>query len=181
MADCHQQFKALVKNCAAESKEPSVAAISTFLESSELQKAIAAQPTDFDPSEVVTFRVAEVIPANAAQGMKAIEQFWAEYTAGADDSKEQDGNLMTCLVTGKIGSVEQRLPFLIKGLIGGQPSGTALVSANSAPFASYGLKNSLTSPISREAAESFAKALNELLSSKQSRIYIGSTALRVLD
>lgn len=176
VADCHQQFKVLAKSCAIESKEPAVTAISTFLESDELQKAIEAKPADFDPSEVVTFRVGEVIPANAAQDMKAIEQFWARYTAGADDSAKQNVSLTTCLVTGKVGAVEQRLPFLIKGLIGGQPSGTALVSANSAPFASYGLKNSLTSPISREAAESFAKALNELLSSKQSRIYIGSTA-----
>lgn len=176
VADCHQQFKELVRVCAAQSKEPSVAAISAFLESNELQKAIADKPSEFDPSEVLTFQVGNVVPADAKRSMRSIENFWANYTVGSDDSAEKESETMTCLVTGKIGTVEQRLPFLIKGLIGGQPSGTALVSANSAPFASYGLKNSLTSPISREAAESFAKALNELIASKQSRIYIGSTA-----
>lgn len=175
VAECHQQFKDLIKTCAVQSQEPAVMAILTFLESDEVHRAIAGKPTEFDSSEVVTFRVGKIIPANAAEGISAVEQFWASYTAG-DDSTQPESDLMTCLVTGKVGAVEQRLPFLIKGLIGGQPSGTALVSANSAAFASYGLKNSLTSPISREAAESFAKALNDLLASKRSRLYVGSTA-----
>lgn len=71
---------------------------------------------------------------------------------------------MTCLITGETTTVEQRLPFKIKGIIGGQASGTALVSANSSAFMSYGLKNSLTSPISKDAAEKFANALNFLTS-----------------
>jgi CRISPR-associated protein Csd1 len=176
VAECHQQFKELVRTCALQSKEPVVETISTFLEGGELRRAIADKPTEFDPSEVVTFRVGTIIPADAAAAITAVEQFWAHYTASGDDSTQQESEQMTCLVTGKVGAVEQRLPFLIKGLIGGQPSGTALVSANSAAFASYGLKNSLTSPISREAAESFAKALNELIASQRSRMYVGSTA-----
>lgn len=175
VAECHQQFKALVKTCAVQSKEPSVATISAFLTGPELQCAIANKPPEFDPSEVVTFRVDGVIPASAAAGLSAIEQFWADYTAGESHCAAQ-ATPMTCLVTGNVGPVEQRLPFLIKGLIGGQPAGTALVSANAAAFSSYGLKNSLTSPISRDAAESFSKALNHLLANKQSRLDVGSTA-----
>jgi CRISPR-associated protein Csd1 len=41
---------------------------------------------------------------------------------------------------------------------------------------SYGLDNSLTSPISKDAGERFGKALNHLLASEKSRIYIGPTA-----
>ena len=40
---------------------------------------------------------------------------------------------------------------------------------------SYGLKNSLTSPISRDAAERFTNALNSLILDERTRIYIGST------
>lgn len=176
VAECHQQFKNLVKACAEDTNETLVGAISAFLNGSAIKDAIADIPHDFDPSEVVTFRIDGFIPANAAEKLIKVEQFWANYTTSSENSEKQESNSMTCLVTGKTGTVEQRLPFLVKGLIGGQPSGTALVSANSAAFASYGLKNSLTSPISREAAESFTKALNELISSNQSRMYVGSTA-----
>ncbi|MEM9007506.1 MAG: type I-C CRISPR-associated protein Cas8c/Csd1 [Cyanobacteria bacterium P01_F01_bin.86] len=176
VAECHQQFKVLLKACVEDTSELLIGAISTFLNGSAINDAIADIPDDFDPSEVVTFRIDGFIPANAAESHSKIEQFWANYTASSESSEKKASNSMTCLVTGKPGTVEQRLPFLVKGLIGGQPSGTALVSANSAAFASYGLKNSLTSPISREAAESFTKALNELISSNQSRMYVGSTA-----
>ncbi len=117
-----------------------------------------------------------MIPADAKYKFHKIEEFWAKYTSG-EISEDTDSNnpVMTCLITGEVTSVEKRLPFLIKGIFGGQPSGTALVSANSSAFMSYGLQNSLTSPISRDAAEKFAKALNSLIADDRSRIYIGST------
>lgn len=176
VAECHKQFKALVHRCAEDSQEPTIKAIAQFLNYTELEKAKAEIPNDFDPSEVVTFRVGDVIPGDADYQLHQVEAFWAKYTARKDE-KNANSNTpkMTCLITGEDGPVEKRLPFLIKGLIGGQPSGTALVSANSPPFMSYGLQNSLTSPISRNAAEKFAKALNLLIADQGSRLYIGST------
>ncbi len=175
VADCHEQFKQLVQSCAEATEEPTVKAIFHFLTTQELEKAKADLPKDFDPGEVVTFRVGEVIPADAAYKLHAVEAFWASYTSSEGEEGNSSSPMMTCLITGEEGIVEQRLPFLVKGLIGGQPSGTALVSANSPPFMSYGLQNSLTSPISRDAAERFTKALNSLIADERSRIYIGST------
>lgn len=172
--DCHTQFKDLVKTCAETTQDSSVKTILHFLTTPELETAKSNLPKDFDPGDVVTFRVGSIIPANAAENLESIEKFWAAYTSGGEEDSNSDTR-MTCLITGKETIVEQRLPFLVKGLIGGQPSGTALVSANSASFMSYGLKNSLTSPISRDAAESFTKALNSLIANERSRIYIGST------
>ena len=172
--DCHSQFIELVRNCLSATDEPSVNAVLHFLTTSELEKAKADLPKDFDPGEVVTFRVGNIIPADAGYGVTSVATFWAHYAAG-DDSESDSSSKMTCLVTGEKTTVEQRLPFLVKGLISGQPSGTALVSANSSPFMSYGLQNSLTSPISRDAAERFVKALNYLISDERSRLYIGST------
>jgi CRISPR-associated protein Csd1 len=172
--ECHTQFVDLVKTCAEATEEPSIRAILHFLTSSEIETANNNLPDDFDPGDVITFRVGNVVPANAAENLKSIEQFWADYTSGGAEDCNSDTQ-MVCLITGKETVVEQRLPFLVKGLIGGQPSGTAMVSANSPPFMSYGLKNSLTSPISRDAAESFTKALNSLIADERSRIYIGST------
>ncbi|BAU65302.1 hypothetical protein STA3757_26830 [Stanieria sp. NIES-3757] len=176
--ECHEQFKTLIQQCADETQESVVKTIATFLNSSEIEKAKVQIPKDFDPGEVVTFRVGNAIPSNSGENWHKIEEFWAKYTSG-ETSEDSDNNnpVMPCLITGEVTTVEKRLPFLIKGVIGGQPSGTALVSANSSAFMSYGLQNSLTSPISRDAAEKFAKALNSLIANEQgqSRIYIGST------
>lgn len=176
--ECHEQFKALIQQCAEETDEAELRAILYFLNSSEIEQAKKKLPDGFDPSDVLTFRVAGKIPANAAENWQKIQQFWANYTSGeTDESSDKSNPEMTCLITGDTTTVEQRLPFKIKGIIGGQASGTALVSANSSAFMSYGLKNSLTSPISKSAAEKFAKALNSLIANEQqqSRIYLGST------
>jgi len=173
--NCHEQFKQLIQICAEATQEPTVQAVLHFLTSSEIEAAKAELPDDFDPGEVITFSVDEAVPADAKSNFQAIEEFWAEYTSGGQVGQDNNAPVMTCLITGIEGIVEQRLPFLVKGLIGGQPSGTALVSANSPPFMSYGLKNSLTSPISRDAAEKFIKALNSLIADEKSRIYMSST------
>lgn len=174
--DCHNQFKQLIENCFQATQQPEVQAILHFLSTDEIEKAKADLPKDFDPGEVITFAFRDSVPADAAYKFHLIEDFWAKYTGGevSEDSNDKS-TMMTCLITGDVGIVEKRLPFLVKGIIGGQPSGTALVSANSPPFMSYGLQNSLTSPISRDAAEKFTKALNSLIGDEQSRIYVGST------
>jgi CRISPR-associated protein Csd1 len=175
LVGCHEQFKILIQACAEATGELTMIAIATFLNSPlELEKARneflqLLDAKKFDPTENITFRVGGKIPANAAENFLKIQEFWSDYTAG-------DSPMMTCLVTGEEKAVEQRLPFLVKGLFGGQPSGTALVSANAQAFTSYGLANSLTSPISREAAEKFTKALNHLLSGKNTRLSVGNTA-----
>jgi CRISPR-associated protein Csd1 len=176
VAECHEQFKALIQQCADETQEPLLHAIATFLKQWNPERDRSTLPKAFDPSDNVTFQVNGVIPADAKAHLHHIQEFWANYTSQGDSDSKESAPIMTCLVTGQEAPVVQRMPVLIKGLIGGQPSGTALVSANSDPFTSYGLKNSLTSPISRDAAEKFAKALNHLLADERSRLYVGSTA-----
>lgn len=181
VADCHQQFKDLIQKCWEATQDPKLQAIQIFLNGWQPEKLADCLPSGFkidkfDASDNITFQVDGVIIADARSSNHQIEQFWAKLTSGEREDSKESGAMATCLITGEEGLVVQRMPLLIKGLIGGQPSGTALVSANSDPFTSYGLKNSLTSPISRSAAEKFAKALNHLLADNRHRIYIGSTA-----
>jgi CRISPR-associated protein Csd1 len=181
VADCHQQFKALLQKCIEVTQEPNLTAVQIFLDHWHPNQLSECLPEGFkidkfDPSENITFRVDSVVLADSRTQLKSVEQFWADYTSGSNDAAKEPAPIMTCLITGKESEVAQRMPVLIKGLIGGQPSGTALVSANSDPFTSYGLKNSLSSPISRDAAEKFAKALNYLLANERTRLYVGSTA-----
>jgi CRISPR-associated protein Csd1 len=169
VAERHKQFKELVQRCFDATQEPTVQAIVKFFET--------WRPEDFsqagvDPADNFTFKVygigdRAIIPAAAAENLTAIQAFWAIDTAG------KDSPIMTCLVTGKEGPVEARLPVKIKGVPNGQTAGTSLVSANAAPFSSYGLENSLTSPISRDAGEGFGKALNQLISGAKTRLYMG--------
>lgn len=161
----HRQFTELVRHCAEKTGEPSVEAVVNFLENWSSEEADL--PEGFDPADNLTFRVGNVIPTDLAR----VQAFWAAESGG------KDSPIMTCLVTGEVGPVAQRMPVKVKGLtgIGGQAAGTSLVSANASAFESYGLDNSLTSPISRDAGERFGKALNYLLSSERSRIYIGPT------
>jgi len=167
VAERHRQFVDLVEQCAEETDEPSVQSVVEFLRAWDAGEHRELLPEGFDPQDNVTFRVRGVRPA---VDLKSVQNFWAGNTL------DEDNPVMRCLVTGELGPVEQRLPVKVKGLtgIGGQSAGTSIVSANAPAFESYGLENSLTSPISRDAGERFGKALNHLLQGESSRIYVGS-------
>lgn len=162
----HEAFVEILKECAESTQEPTVEAIVAFLENWNPQDAEGWE--GFDPADNVTFQVGGVVPA---EELESVQRFWASSTLSEEAPR------LECLVTGDFGPVERRLPVKVKGLtrVGGQSSGTSLVSANAPAFESYGLENSLTSPISRDAAERFGKALNHLLSDRDSHIYIGGT------
>ena len=160
--EAHTAFTELVRTCALATGEPSVVAVQKFLErrTPDLERL----PIDFDPATIVAFAVAGVAPTE----LESVQAFWAQYTVG--DGLQPVG---TCLVTGKVGSVVQRLPVKIRGLPGGQRAGTSLVSANAPAFEHYGFKNALNSPISREAGEKFTKALSHLLNDPRRHVVVG--------
>lgn len=165
VAERHRRFLELVENCALETGVEGVRAVATFLKAWDAGKHEGTLPEDFDPQDNIAFTVGGTEPTES----RAVKDFWANSTLAGE------GPRMECLVTGRLGPVEQRLPVKVKGLtgIGGQAAGTSLISANKEPFESYGLKNSLTSPISRDAGERFGKALNYLIADEKSRVFIG--------
>jgi CRISPR-associated protein Csd1 len=183
IADYHTQFKALVYDCAEKTDEPTVKAVSIFLKSWDSIRDRNLLPSDIDPSENVTFRVGNILPADAKAKLKKVEQFWLNYLSVPSDEDEikDQSPVMQCLITEEVTSVAKRMPISIKGLgaIGGNPTGTELVSANKNPFTSYGLENSLSSPISMGAAEGFSKALNHLIADDRHRINIGSKVIYI--
>jgi CRISPR-associated protein Csd1 len=168
VADRHRQFVDLTRRCAEATSSDEVRAVVAFLErwdAGEFREEVEGRE-GFDPQADLTFRVGGVYPVDLPE----VRAFWASETSGKDAPE------LECLVTGAVGPVEKRLPVKVKGLtrIGGQSAGTSLVSANAPAFESYGLENSLTSPISRDAGERFGKALNELLAGEKSRVFIGN-------
>ena len=137
-------------------------------------------------------------PAAAAEH-PALKEDWEELTSGANlvfryngdylhndpmirrawqrhyDSSGE-GPEMVCLVTGQKGPVEAVHPS-IKGVAGGQTSGTALVSFNAPAFCSYGRDQSLNAPVSRYAAFAYTAALNDLLADREHLYRVGETTI----
>jgi CRISPR-associated protein Csd1 len=170
----HQAFKTEIQRCADKTQDQKVCAVASFLSALTSDTLNKIVPEDFDARGILTFRVDGKTIANVKEGYSHLEQYWL---SRIDEIKGKNKKIsgkpwMNCLVTGENLPVESRMPFMLKGIRGGNSSGTALVSANENAFSSYGLKNSLTSPISQGAADKFLKALNSLISSDQSRIYI---------
>jgi len=164
----HELFVGLAEECAKNVQHPALDAIVAFLKNWNFEEGRERLPQGFVAEDNLTFDVDGFIPA---EELDSIQEFWANYNLS------DDAPVMNCLVTGERGPVERVLPStaVIKGLskIGGQPAGTYLVSANQPPFRSYGLEQSLTAPISRDAAERFGKSLNHLLSDRDSHVFVG--------
>lgn len=89
---------------------------------------------------------------------------------------DSDGPKMTCLITGKRSTAEKTHPP-IKGVVGAQSSGAALVSFNAPAFWSYGHEQSLNAPVSKYAAFAYTAALNYLLADRDHVHRIGDTTV----
>jgi CRISPR-associated protein Csd1 len=165
--NCHAAYVALLEECVTETADPFAAAVLSFLHSDPVSQLDL--PEDFDRSEKIIFRIKDVFPHR----QPAVQQFWARHnapkTTGADATLE-----MQCIVCGEEKPVVKRLRGKVKGIPGGQPSGTAVISANKPAFESYGLEASHIAPICLECGDRFTKAINHLLRDDSSHVWFSS-------
>jgi CRISPR-associated protein Csd1 len=168
VAQCHQLFVQQVAQCAEATGEPSVTAVSRFLD--EWRAEAGGVPADFDPADVLTFRVEGRLPMD----LSSVRAYWAARAkpSSTEGENAQASGAMQCLVCGELRPPVKRLPFKIKGIPDGQMSGNALISANSPAFESYGLEASLIAPTCQECGEHFSKAANALLEDASTRLRI---------
>ena len=103
-----------------------------------------------------------------------IRQVWQNHY-----DAEPDGPRMVCLVTGQEGPVEAVHPA-IKGVVGAQSSGAALVSFNAPAFCSYGKEQNLNAPVSKQAAFAYTAALNYLIADREHTYRIGDGNTTIL-
>ena len=157
----HRAFCDLVKECADSTKDADVEAVVKFLEA----RAGSTEdlPKEMKPEDVVTFRVNDRFPVNT----RSVQDFWARA------SQKGQGEQMQCLICGNVGPAEESTTIKIKGIPGGQPSGTAVISANAPAFESYGLRRNLTSPVCRSCSEAFAKSINYMIEADQHHLRVG--------
>ena len=167
--DCHAAYIALARRCWQETEEPEVQAVLSFLEGNPLEPVSSDQsfnPDTFDPGAIITFQVdGRIVVDNPG-----VQNFWAAIN-------RPDTAAAQCLVCGRSRPPLKRLPAKIKGLggIGGNPSGTSLISANDTAFESYGLAASLIAPLCAPCAEESHRGLNALLQREDSRLKIGNS------
>jgi len=160
--EAHREFVDLVGKCAQDTGEPLVGAVFEFLKHWSVD--ISLLPEDFDPTDILTFRIGDKLLVE----LPAVKDFWRTFTQSGQ------GRIMQCLVCGQEKPVVDRQPVSIKRVPGGQPSGVAVISANSSAFESYGLKASLTGATCRDCGERFGKALNDLIGGEQTHLTIGN-------
>ena len=168
---CHQAYLEQLRRCAAQTRAPAVQAILAFLERDP--SAELALPDDLDRAANITFRVEGVL----AVEVLAVQDWWA--AEHATDAEGSNAPTMQCLVCGQQRRVLERLQEKIKGIPGGQTTGTSIISANEEAYESYGLHASLIAPICAPCAERMTKALNYLLADPATRLSFGDSAVFV--
>ena len=164
----HQAYLEILRRCSDATAEASVYAVNQFysLGGHELLEL----DEDWDYSRKITFDVQmEDGRTERPIDLLSVQQFWLQEHLPDQESLDQ------CLVCGQRKPVLERLQSKIKGIRGGQASGTSLISANSDAFESYGLNASRTGPTCRECAEGFTRAMNNLISGDSTHLYVGDT------
>lgn len=94
---------------------------------------------------------------------QSIEKWWSRN--GMEESGYPDGQ---CLVCGEERSIAKTHPK-IKGVMGAQSSGAAIVSFNDSAYESYGKKQNINAPISEGISFRYTTALNALLDGAMSQ------------
>ena len=100
----------------------------------------------------------------------AVKKKWGQRIQEAKDSKDEDSNVQ-CAITGEYAPIA-RIHNKIKGVYGGQASGTGLVTFNNPSENSYGNEQSYNSNISEAAMEKYTEALNYLLQGRKHKILL---------
>ena len=107
------------------------------------------------------------------QDYREIQELWnTAYVVPAE------GEQLRCLVTGSCGSVARLHPS-IKGVTGGQSSGTSLVSFNADAFESFGRykEQGYNAPVSEKAAFAYTAALNYLIATDGHHLRLSDTTI----
>ncbi len=164
----HQAFLDLLERCGEATQEPSVTSVQRFYERGGVEQLELED--DWNHSLKVTF---EVITEEGIRqrpiDLPSVQKFWLEENLPKQDDTEQ------CLVCGQRKPALDRLQGKVKGIRGGQSSGTSIISANEDAFESYGLRASRTAPNCRDCGEGFTRGLNKLLENEHTRLYVGDT------
>lgn len=101
-----------------------------------------------------------------------IQRIWEEECS----RENSEGEKGICIITGKEDTIELTHPR-IKGLMGGQPTGTTLVAVNVEAAENFGKKQGMVANIGRKSATEYAAVLNLLLSEPNCKCSLGNMTI----
>lgn len=162
---------ALVEQCVEATGNPLATVSRDFLrtvcDDAELQARVATLVADY-PGDLC-LRVENQLVTDEAD----VKRFWAQ-DLGLVVSHGEPGP--RCGVCGQPGPMPEMWPVSIKGIPGGQSSGTQLVSMNAEVFESFGQTRASGSMTCALCGERIVNALNALLADRRFRTTIGQVA-----
>ncbi|MGH9688388.1 MAG: type I-C CRISPR-associated protein Cas8c/Csd1 [Candidatus Acidiferrales bacterium] len=152
-------FRQKVKDCLDATDDEGVRAVATLLDEIAAGRQNIALPPDCVANDLFAFIYSPDVDKLVTDRTK-VRAYWKQLRAKESGSGERQ----VCLVSGVSSEPVELFPQL-KRVPGGTTSGISLVSFNKNAFESYGWEGNANAPVSREAAESCATALNRLLDS----------------
>ncbi len=170
-------FDALVARAASETGDAGLVALQRFLaRRGEFIDAIRADaptraakkgapesPWAWTADETLAF--AMVGDVERIDEREAVVAWWR--ARRAESASGAGGDVARCLVTGELAPVTGEAHSKIKGVPGGNSTGTSLISCNADAFKTQGQTD--TDPVSASGAEAYVRALNWLLEREGNR------------
>lgn len=158
LAQCREAFRASVEACAEATGDPAIQSVLLFLTDLAEGRQSVSWGDDWEANDLFSFVVYPDLDV-PVHLMPAAVDYWRKQRAEGPNESE---NAPRCVVTGQ--PVPEPVLFpLIKRVPEGTPSGVGLVTFNFPAVESQGWKGNENAPVSRDAAESCATAMNRLL------------------
>lgn len=167
-AACRELHLKILKNIPGKAAQ----ALCAFFESWEPEKTAECPALAQDLDEICKGgNIVFLVDGGFAQEDPDIIAAWQAFQS---QSSEKDS--IRCLVTGQKASFARLHPN-IKGVMGAQSSGAALVSFNAPSFESYGHEQGANAPVGSYAAFAYTQALNYLIADRDHVQRVGDTTL----
>jgi CRISPR-associated protein Csd1 len=172
--DCFEAAKSLHLSLLSECEENSAQAVCVFFQNWDISGArenpmLLDYLEDLDKGGNLVFMLATT--KEYPQDNAKIATLWQN-----DYDQEDQGEKMPCLVTGKL-AIPTAIHPAIKGVIGAQAAGAALVSFNAPAYCSFGREQNFNAPVSKYAAFAYTTVLNHLLADKKHTARFGETTV----
>jgi CRISPR-associated protein Csd1 len=155
-------FRERVRQCAEATNDIGVRAVLVALDAVATGEQNVRLAEDCRSNDLIAFIYAPDIDS-LVHMRPTVQAYWRDLRrADVPTAANTDGGGFECIVTGRPVVAPSFFPK-VKYVPGGQSAGSPLVSFNASAFTSYGLESNENAPISREAAEACATALQRLL------------------
>lgn len=165
LARCREEYVEVVREACRSGGDPALAAVGRFYDDFHAGRAriLEDRPaSQWTGSEILVFSVDGF--DELVHDRPAVRRLW-QVRRAREVAEDAGAGVARCLVTGLVGAPARLHPGVKgTGRIGGQTSGTRLVSFDKPAFQSHGLTQGANAPVCRQAAIAYSTALTWLLS-----------------